>query len=324
MAQAATEQSMDDPYAVLGVGRSATLEEIQAAYRRKAMSAHPDRGGSHDAMVAATMAWEILRDPQRRAAYDRQRATPSDLALHAAWESAARQARSTAEKYPQKWAEFQKWVLSSVGNDLRNTKYEWTQADPNPGLLRMPRLLVPNSLSGVMFGIAGVFFVITLFVWLNWEKLCELWQPRLFDGQRELFSSNNILAIPFRLIWLFALGWCAFVGLHMGLGALIKEGFARPKTLQLPKSAKKSPKARELVTVIGTAIAGLILICLFGSWLFYIPESADEATLRKNAELQRRMAHYPEAQRLYLEMLKRSTKEPAKSSNAATTPATRP
>lgn len=37
-------------YAVLGVTPGATVEQINAAYRAKAMTAHPDKGGTHAAM----------------------------------------------------------------------------------------------------------------------------------------------------------------------------------------------------------------------------------------------------------------------------------
>lgn len=43
-------------YEILGVQRSASKDEIERAYRDKAKSAHPDRGGSHDAMSALTKA----------------------------------------------------------------------------------------------------------------------------------------------------------------------------------------------------------------------------------------------------------------------------
>jgi molecular chaperone DnaJ len=64
-----------DYYEVLGVGREAGDEEIKKAYRRLALKHHPDRNpGDHDAedsFKEATEAYEVLRDPNRRAQYDR-------------------------------------------------------------------------------------------------------------------------------------------------------------------------------------------------------------------------------------------------------------
>jgi molecular chaperone DnaJ len=63
-----------DYYAVLGVGRDASEAEIKKAYRKLAMESHPDRNKSPDAeerFKEIAEAYEVLRDPQQRAAYDR-------------------------------------------------------------------------------------------------------------------------------------------------------------------------------------------------------------------------------------------------------------
>ncbi len=66
---------MRDPYEILGVGRSATESEIKLAFRKLAILHHPDR--NQDAPEAQTRfkeinaAYQILSDPQKRAAYDR-------------------------------------------------------------------------------------------------------------------------------------------------------------------------------------------------------------------------------------------------------------
>jgi curved DNA-binding protein CbpA len=64
-----------DPYVVLGVARQASAYEIVRAYRRAARATHPDcragERGSSERFQAVSDAYETLRDPKRRAAYDR-------------------------------------------------------------------------------------------------------------------------------------------------------------------------------------------------------------------------------------------------------------
>src|SRR5690606_12614918 len=64
-----------DHYAMLGVDPTADAEAVRLAYRRRIRAAHPDRAGAtaHQTASAINAAWWVLRDPARRAAYDRQR-----------------------------------------------------------------------------------------------------------------------------------------------------------------------------------------------------------------------------------------------------------
>ena len=66
---------MADFYSVLGVTRTASDDEIKKAYRKLAMQYHPDRNnGSKEAeeqFKAISEAYDVLRDPEKRAAYDR-------------------------------------------------------------------------------------------------------------------------------------------------------------------------------------------------------------------------------------------------------------
>jgi molecular chaperone DnaJ len=66
---------MTDYYQLLGVSRTADTEEIKKAYRQLALQYHPDRNQgskeSEERFKEVTQAYEVLRDPEKRAVYDR-------------------------------------------------------------------------------------------------------------------------------------------------------------------------------------------------------------------------------------------------------------
>lgn len=62
-----------DYYAVLGISRSASDEEIATAYRRLARQWHPDVNkspGATERFESITKAYEVLKDPKKRQIYD--------------------------------------------------------------------------------------------------------------------------------------------------------------------------------------------------------------------------------------------------------------
>tara|TARA_B100001989_G_scaffold107319_1_gene75243 strand:- start:24 stop:881 length:858 start_codon:yes stop_codon:yes gene_type:complete len=64
---------MKDYYKILGVGETATNEQIKKAFKDIAKKEHPDRGGNKHRFQEASEAHDVLKDSQKRHDYDTQR-----------------------------------------------------------------------------------------------------------------------------------------------------------------------------------------------------------------------------------------------------------
>lgn len=70
--QTNTPSSRDEEYYnTLGVPRTATEKDVKAAYRKKAMQIHPDKGGNEEEFKKLVEAYEVLSDQNKRKLYDK-------------------------------------------------------------------------------------------------------------------------------------------------------------------------------------------------------------------------------------------------------------
>ena len=60
-------------YDVLGLMRDATTDDIKRAYKKAALQAHPDKGGSDEMFQRVNEAYTVLNDPVKKIDYDKVR-----------------------------------------------------------------------------------------------------------------------------------------------------------------------------------------------------------------------------------------------------------
>ena len=86
-----------DYYAILGIPRSASVEDIRRAYREAALRLHPDKNPGEEAaelFLQVNRAYELLSDSEQRSAYDQQLlAMEMELASKASFRSRVIQSR---------------------------------------------------------------------------------------------------------------------------------------------------------------------------------------------------------------------------------------
>eukprot|EP00434_Breviolum_minutum_P026378 symbB.v1.2.023321.t1/scaffold2124.1/size88503/3 len=101
MGREADEKSPSvDHYAILGIQKDASTDEVHAAYKKRALDSHPDKpGGSNEAFLKVRDAFEVLSKPSTRARYDatRSAATAGPATVPRRYEAATVGASKTSD-----------------------------------------------------------------------------------------------------------------------------------------------------------------------------------------------------------------------------------
>jgi DnaJ family protein A protein 2 len=60
-----------DLYAILGVSKTCTMDELKKSYKKLCIQHHPDKGGDENEFKKISEAYNILKDPEKRDVYDK-------------------------------------------------------------------------------------------------------------------------------------------------------------------------------------------------------------------------------------------------------------
>ncbi len=148
-----------DYYQIMGVERTASPEEIKRAYRKLARKYHPDvskEPRAEERFKEIGEAYEVLRDPEKRAAYDQlgnQWQAEQEFTPPPGWQSAAGRAGAGGSAYGFDGAQFSDFFESLFGGGRsrgqargadENAHLTITLEEAFQGATRAVRLTVPQ------------------------------------------------------------------------------------------------------------------------------------------------------------------------------------
>ena len=188
---------MGELYAVLGVNRTATSNEIKSAYRRLARKYHPDVNSDPAAQskfAQINEAYHTLIDPERRRTYDRTgTASSASYARQAANSGAARAARRAyyqerADRIVNEWLRREREETHARGKAVYTTVTLFVSTFIGAiGLIPLPSNTVGLAIVVMLFGIG----VGRLYVSLKEHFDYYTYRPHRISVTRPVRRSNK-------------------------------------------------------------------------------------------------------------------------------------
>lgn len=154
---------MKDYYTILGVAPDVSASNLKRAYRKKAMDCHPDRGGSHEAMVSVVEAWEALSHSDSRKRYDDARAHADSDKLQRAAKQDAEAAAKKAETYERDWESFKSSYWGSADSGV--LRIRWPTASSFLG----KAVIVIGAILGLGLGLWTAISINQAFDWMEYR-----------------------------------------------------------------------------------------------------------------------------------------------------------
>lgn len=193
-----------DMYAVLQVHPTAEPEIVDAAYRRLARMYHPDVNkapGAHETMIRINLAYEILGDPAKCAAYDRDRANRQQTEWQAWTERAERERRERAEREQRQRQARAEQERHESERQTRAKQESSEQGERSDTEHKLP--FGKAIIGGIKFGVIYcIISTVAMFV-LDWIGL----DGPLFIAQDIVRGMNMLLVIVSFLVAIFIPLW---------------------------------------------------------------------------------------------------------------------
>ena len=172
-----------DYYQLLGIPRSASADQINAAWRKKALKAHPDKGGSANEFSTLRNAYDVLSDPVEKTRYDTTLVYEEQRARRATQASQAA-ASAPDRPYGVRTGPVRQGPISTTPTHLE---------------IRLPRFIVANARTAL------IIVAVSWFTWLlNKVGALHTIMPTHLLGESNPSLSASAIVVTLGWAWILA------------------------------------------------------------------------------------------------------------------------